>query len=36
MTTFVSLINLTDQGIRNVKESPVRFEAFKDMAAKQG
>lgn len=36
MTTFVSLINLTDQGIRNVKESPDRFEAFKDMAAKQG
>ncbi len=36
MTTFVSLLNLTDQGIRNVKESPHRFEAFKDMAAKQG
>lgn len=36
MTTFVSLINLTDQGIRNVKESPHRFEAFEDLAAKQG
>ena len=36
MTTFVSLINLTDQGIRNVKESPNRFEAFKNMAAKHG
>ncbi|MCB1722362.1 MAG: GYD domain-containing protein [Chromatiaceae bacterium] len=36
MTTFVSLINLTDQGIRNVKESPHRFEAFKEMAAKHG
>ena len=36
MATFVSLINLTDQGIRNVKESPHRFEAFKEMAEKQG
>lgn len=36
MTTFVSLINLTDQGMQNVKESPHRFEAFKDMAAKRG
>ena len=36
MTTFVSLINLTDQGIRNVKESPNRFEAFQQMAAKHG
>ena len=36
MTTFVSLINLTDQGIRNVKQSPHRFEAFKAMAAKLG
>ena len=36
MTTFVSLINLTDQGIRNVKQSPMRFEAFKAMAAQQG
>ena len=36
MATFVSLINLTDQGVRNVKQSPHRFEAFKAMAAKQG
>jgi len=36
MTTFVSLINLTDQGIRNVKQSPHRFEAFKAMAARVG
>ena len=36
MATFVSLVNLTDQGIRNIKESPSRFEAFKDMAAKRG
>ena len=32
MATFISLINLTDQGIRNVKQSPQRFEAFKAMA----
>ena len=36
MATFVSLINLTDQGIRDIKRSPHRFEAFKAMAAKQG
>ena len=36
MATFVSLINLTDQGIRNVKQSPHRFETFKAMAAKLG
>ena len=36
MTTFVSLINLTDQGIRDVKQSPHRFEAFKAMAARLG
>ena len=34
MTTFVSLINLTDQGIRDVKQSPHRFKAFKAMAAR--
>ena len=36
MTTFVSLINLTDQGVRDVKRSPHRFEAFKAMAARLG
>ena len=36
MTTFVSLINLTDQGIRDVKQSPHRFEVFKAMAARLG
>lgn len=36
MATFVSLVSLTDQGIRNVKESPGRFEAFKAMAEKSG
>lgn len=36
MATFVTLINFTDQGIRNVKESPARFEAFKAMAERLG
>lgn len=34
MATFIALINFTDQGIRNVKESPRRAEAFKGMAAR--
>ena len=29
MPTYISLINWTDQGIRDVKESPQRFDAFK-------
>ena len=36
MAAFVTLMNFTDQGIRNVKESPARFEAFKAMAEKLG
>lgn len=36
MATFISLVNFTDQGIRNIKESPARFEAFKAMAEKLG
>jgi len=36
MTTFITLVNFTDQGIRNVKESPDRFEAFKAAAEKLG
>jgi len=36
MATFISLINFTDQGIRNVKDSPDRYEAFKAMAEKVG
>lgn len=36
MAAFVTLINFTDQGIRNVKESPARFEAFKAMAERLG
>ena len=34
MATFISLINFTDQGIRNVKDSPARLEAFRAMAEK--
>ncbi len=29
MPTYISLIKWTDQGIRNIKESPQRFDAFK-------
>ena len=36
MATFISLVNFTDQGMRNVKESPNRFEAFAAGAEKAG
>lgn len=36
MATFISLANFTDQGIRNVKESPDRFEAVKGLAQQLG
>ena len=36
MATFISLINWTDQGVRNLKESPARIEAFKSLCAEQG
>ena len=36
MATYISLLNFTDQGIRNVKDSPNRFEAFRTMAEKLG
>ncbi len=36
MATFISLVNFTDQGIRNVKESPTRAEAFAGVASKLG
>ena len=29
MPTYISLVNWTDQGIRNVKEAPQRLDAFK-------
>ncbi len=36
MPTYITLANFTDQGIRNVKESPDRLGAFKAMAEKVG
>jgi uncharacterized protein with GYD domain len=36
MATFISLLNFTDQGIRNVKDSPARLQAFEDIAKKLG
>ena len=36
MATFIGLVNFTDQGIRNVKDSPDRYEAFRAMAEKVG
>jgi uncharacterized protein with GYD domain len=32
MATFITLVNFTDQGIRNFKDSPGRYEAFRAMA----
>ncbi|MFV3307640.1 GYD domain-containing protein [Pseudomonas sp. NY15181] len=36
MATFISLVNFTDQGIRNVKDSPDRYAAFRAMAEQLG
>jgi uncharacterized protein with GYD domain len=36
MPTYVTLANFTDQGIKNIKESPDRLGAFKAMAEKLG
>ena len=36
MATYVVLVNFTDQGVRNVKDSPKRADAFKEMAKKCG
>ena len=36
MSTFVSLLNFTDQGIKDVRESPRRYEAFRVAAEKLG
>ncbi|MBT2323386.1 GYD domain-containing protein [Variovorax paradoxus] len=36
MATYISLISFTDQGIRSVKESPARAEAFTGLASKLG
>jgi uncharacterized protein with GYD domain len=36
MATFISLLNFTDQGIRNIKDSPDRYGAFRAIAEKLG
>ena len=36
MATFISLLSFTDQGVRNVKESPKRADGVKAMAKKMG
>lgn len=36
MATYITLMKFTDQGIRNIKESPDRLAAFKAMAEKLG
>ena len=36
MATFIVLGSFTDQGIRNIKDSPKRADAFKAMAKKLG
>ena len=36
MATFVSLVNFTDQGIRNFKDSPKRADAFAQLVQKYG
>ena len=36
MAVFIGLVNFTDQGIRNVKDSPDRYEAFRAMAERVG
>ena len=36
MATYVTLINFTDQGIRNVKDTANRASHYKELAAKLG
>ena len=36
MTTYLMLLNWTDQGIRNIKESPKRLDAAKKLAKDVG
>ncbi len=36
MSTYISLINYTDQGIRNVKDSPKRLEAARQLIGELG
>ena len=36
MATFIVLLDYTDQGIRNIKDSPQRADAFTEFAEKKG
>ena len=36
MATCISLLEFTDQGVRNIKDSPDRYEAFRAMAEQLG
>lgn len=36
MPTYIMLANYTDQGIRNIKESPKRLDAARDMVKQLG
>ena len=36
MATFIVLLDFTDQGIRNLKDSPQRADAFNEFAEKRG
>jgi len=36
MPTYVSLVRYSDQGIRNIKESPARLDAAKKLAQSAG
>jgi uncharacterized protein with GYD domain len=36
MAAFISLLNFTEQGVKNFRSSPDRSEAFKAMAKKMG
>ncbi len=36
MSAYIILASFTDQGARNIKESPDRFEAFKSLAEAAG
>ena len=36
MAINVSLVNYTDQGIRNIKDSPQRARTFRDLCKQQG
>ncbi len=36
MATYIVLLDFTDQGIRNLRDSPRRADAFNEFAEKQG